>query len=102
MNDSCLAFSGNGAIEGTFRDSDGRVLLQFGKSVWADLIVHTEMLTLRKRLLVAAASRWASFHSFFFQFHSKSVMTWVAMFSDLVFVSLSFTLIDLKMTRLMF
>lgn len=61
-----------------FRDSKGRVLFQFGKEVSVDLAVHTEVLTLREGLLMAAASRKASTHSFVFESNCQSVVAWVA------------------------
>lgn len=44
-------------IWGNFRDSGGRVLIQFGKKVVVDSAVHAELLAFRDNILVAAASR---------------------------------------------
>lgn len=61
-----------------FRDSDGRVLLQFFKEVCVDSTIYAEVMTLREGLLVAAVSRWSSSYSFMFELNCKSVIVWVA------------------------
>lgn len=55
MNVDC-AFFGISSRRGVFRDSEGRVL-QFGKEIQANLVVHVELMRLRERLLVATESR---------------------------------------------
>lgn len=51
-----------------FRDSEGRVLLQFNKKVSVDLAVHAEVVALREGILVVAATlRWTLMHLFIFE-----------------------------------
>lgn len=61
-----------------FRDSEGRVLLQFSKEVSVGLDVHVEVLALREGLLVAEVSRWALMHLFMFKSDCQLVVAWVA------------------------
>lgn len=58
-----------------FRDSNDRVLLQFGREVNVESAVHVEMLAFRDDLLVVAALRSALTHLFVFKLDSKSVVT---------------------------
>lgn len=53
-----------GARGGLFRNSGGKVLVQFRKEIVVDLAVYVNLLSLREGILMAAASRWASFLSF--------------------------------------
>lgn len=59
---------------GVFRDHDGRVLFEFGKEVCIDSDGHAELMALRERLLVEAAS----LHSFLFESDCKSIIVLVA------------------------
>lgn len=77
INGSFLVGSGRGGIERVFRDSDSRVLLQFGTEVSVDSVVHAEVLALRGGLLVVVASWWAMTHSFVFESTCKSVVALV-------------------------
>lgn len=67
------SFLGEFGRGGIFRDSKDRILVQFGREVEVDLVVHAEVLAFRESILVTVASRWASFHSFLFESDSKSV-----------------------------
>lgn len=42
-----------------------------------ELVIHAEVMALRKGLLVVVVSRWASTHSFLFELDSKSAISWV-------------------------
>lgn len=64
---SFLGGTGRGGIGGIFRNSNGRVLIQFGKQVSTDSVVHAEIMALREGLVVAATWQWASSHSFMFE-----------------------------------
>lgn len=48
-----LGIEGIGDI---FRDSNRKILLQFGKGVWVDSAMHAEILPFRKDILVVALS----------------------------------------------
>lgn len=61
-------------IDGVFRDSKCKVLLQLCKVVRVDSAVHAELLVVWEGILVAATSRWASCHSFRFESDSKLVV----------------------------
>lgn len=74
VNGSFLGSSGRGGIGGVFRDSEGKVFVQFSKEVSTDLIVLAEVLSLKQGILVAVASRWNSSHSFLFVSDSKLVV----------------------------
>lgn len=77
-DESFLGGYGRGGIRGIFLNSRGReVLIQFGKEVELDLAVYVEVLALREGILVVAALRWASSHSFLFESDSQSVVAWV-------------------------
>lgn len=54
-------------IWGIFKDSEGRVFLQFGKAIGAELAIHAEVLVLREGLLVATVGWWVPSHSFLFE-----------------------------------
>lgn len=43
-------------IGGIFRDSCGKIFIQFGKEVSVESALHTELLAFREGILVAAAS----------------------------------------------
>lgn len=76
VNGCFLGGLGKVGIRGVFRDSEGRVLLQFCKEVIVDLAVEAEVLALREGLLVAVTSCWASTHSFMFKSDLSSIITW--------------------------
>lgn len=44
IDGSFLDIAGSGSIEGVFRDPEGKVIFQFGKSVWANSAVHAKLL----------------------------------------------------------
>lgn len=46
VDGSFLGTTGSGGIRGVFRDSEGRVLLMFGKAMWADSAIHAKILAL--------------------------------------------------------
>lgn len=50
------------------------MLLQFGKEVFADSVIHADVLALREGLVKAVISHWAFSHSFMFEFDSKFVV----------------------------
>lgn len=77
MNESFLRSSSRGDIEGIFRDSYGRVLIQFGKKVVVDSTVQAELLVLRESILVAAVSRLSSSHSIVFKLDFQLVVAWI-------------------------
>lgn len=56
---------------------EGKVILQFGKTVSADSVIHAEVLTSWEVLLVAPASQWTLSHSFMFKSDFKSIVAWV-------------------------
>lgn len=58
IDKSFLGDSNIKGIDGVFRNSKGRVLLEFGREVSVDSTVHVEVLALREGLLVVATSRW--------------------------------------------
>lgn len=66
VDGSFLRSSSQGVIEGLIRDLEGRILIQFCKEMWVDLVVHTEVLVLRERLLIAVASHWVLHIASFF------------------------------------
>lgn len=53
------------------------MLLQFGKEMCVDAVIHPEVLILWECSLVIAASRWTSSDSFVFESDSKSLVAWV-------------------------
>lgn len=71
MSLSWKHLEGGGGIRGVFKDSSGKILVQFGKELVVDSTVHVELLALRQGLLVAVASWWALSHSFLFEFDSQ-------------------------------
>lgn len=77
VDGSFLWFSDRWGIGGVVRDSEGKFLIQFSKEVRVNSTVHVEVVALREGLLVAAASSWASFHSFIFESNSKLAVSWV-------------------------
>lgn len=68
IDDFFLRSSGKEGIEGVFRNLKGKVILQFDKEVSMESAVHVDVLALWEGLLVVAVSRWASSHSFMFEF----------------------------------
>lgn len=78
MDGAFLGSSGRWGIVGVFRNSEGKVMLQFRKEVKVELAVHTKFLVFRKGILVVPASRWTLSHHFVFELDSKSIITWVA------------------------
>lgn len=71
-----------GDIGRVLKDSEGKVLIQFEKEVLLDSAVHAELLSFKEDILVAAASRWASIHSFVFELDSQLVVTWASNLSS--------------------
>lgn len=61
-----LGGTGRADIRGMFRDTKGKVLLQFSKEFRVDLVVYMGLLTFREEILITAALRWTSSHSFLF------------------------------------
>lgn len=58
--------SSRGGIRGVFRDSKGKVLLQFCKEVI--------LLALQEGIVVASVSRWVLSYSFLFESDSQSIV----------------------------
>lgn len=63
-----LGNSGRNGIRGIIRDSEGKVILQFGKKLSVESVVHTELMTFRDGILVVVVSWWVLSHSFMFEF----------------------------------
>lgn len=57
VDDSFLGSSGRGDIGGVFRNSGGKVFLQFGKEVRVESTIHMELLAFGEVILVVGASR---------------------------------------------
>lgn len=72
-----LGSSGKGGVGGVFRDSEGKVLVQFGKEAQVDSIVHVELLVFREGMFIATVFWWFSIHSFVFESNFKYVISWV-------------------------
>lgn len=72
VDESFFGNSGRKSIDGVFRDSEGKVCLQFGKKVHVNSAIYREILAFGEWILVAMVSRWASSHSFVFKSNSKS------------------------------
>lgn len=64
--------------QGVFRDSDSRMLFQFGREVNVNPIVHANVLTLREELFVAAVSWWTLTRFVKFESDYKLIVAWVA------------------------
>lgn len=77
VDDSLLGILGRRGKGGVFRDTEGSVILQLGKEVEVDLVVHAEVLALWEGLFVTATSRWASSHTFMFEFDFVLIVAWV-------------------------
>lgn len=60
VNGSFLCSFGRGGIWDLIRNSKGKVVIQFCSELRVDSTIHAKVLTLRKGLLVAMASQWAS------------------------------------------
>lgn len=74
IDGSYLDDLGKWGIREVFRNSKGNVLLQFGKKVNVDSVVHAKVMALREGLLMVAISQWASTHSLEFESDCQSVV----------------------------
>lgn len=64
-------------IDGIFSNHEGNDLLQFSKPTHVESTIHTELLIVRKGLLMVVTSHWASSFNFVWGSDSQTVIAWL-------------------------
>lgn len=63
-------------IGDVFWDHSSNIILHFSKQIATDLAIQVEVMAIRKGLLIAAASRWSSYTTFYIKSDSTNIVSW--------------------------